>query len=80
MKIAIKYPRKKFVEAESINQLKKELSILMIEKFDIKNSEIKPFVNVKLDVETKSISEKDFTVLLKENSVIVPTIITQCKI
>ena len=80
MKISIKYPRKKFVEANNIVELQKELSILMIEKFDIKNSETKPFVDIKLDVETRNISKTDFEILQKENSVIVPTIITQCEI
>jgi len=80
MKISIKYPRKKFVEANKILDLQKELSILMIEKFDIKNSETKPFIDIKLDVETRNISETDFEILQKENTVIVPTIITQCEI
>jgi hypothetical protein len=80
MKIAIKYPRKKFIEANNILDLQKELSILMIEKFDIKNSDIKPFTDKKLDIETRNISESDFEILQKENSVIVPSVITQCEI
>ena len=80
MKVAIKYPRKKIVEANNILELQKELSILMIEKFDIKNSETKPFVDIKLDVETRNISETDFEILLQNNSVIIPTIITKCEL
>ena len=80
MKIAIKYPRKKFIEANNILDLQKELSILMIEKFDIKNSDVKPFTDKKLDIETRNISESDFEILQKENSVIVPSVITQCEI
>ena len=80
MKVAIKYPRKNFVEANNILELQKELSILMIEKFDIKNSETKPFVDIKLDVETRNISETDFEILLQNNSVIIPTIITKCEL
>jgi len=80
MKIAIKYPRKKFIEANNILDLQKELSILMIEKFDIKNSDVKPFTDKKLDIETRNISESDFEILQKENSVIVPSVITQCEV
>lgn len=80
MKIAIKYPRKKHIEAASVNDLKQELKVLMIEQFDIKNSKIKPFVDVKLNVISEKTSDSDFNLLLKKNAVIVPTIITQCKI
>lgn len=80
MEIAIKYPRKKFIKAGNTNELKKELNLLMVEIFDIKNSETKPFTDIKLAVETKKISSDDFQILIKNNSVIVPTIITQCKI
>ena len=80
MKIAIKYPRKKFVEAKNINDLQKELSILMVEEFEIKDSTSKPFTDIKLDIKTDKISDSDFNILLKDNTIIVPTIITQCKV
>lgn len=80
MKIAIKYPRKKFIEVGSLNELKRELNVLMITKFDIKNSIKKPFTDIKLDVDTNNITVNDFNILQKENAVIVPTNISQCKI
>ncbi len=80
MKFAIKYPRKKFVEANSLLELVEELNILMVTKFDIKDSSEKPFADIKLDIETHNISENDFRILQKENTVILPTNIDRCKI
>ena len=80
MRIAIKYPRKKFIEINTINELQNELNILMIIKFDIKSSINKPFTDIKLNIDTNNISVNDFEILQKENSIIVPTDISQCKI
>ncbi len=80
MKIAIKYPRKKFIEVSSLTELERELNVLMITKFDIKNSVNKPFTNIKLDIDTNNITVNDFSILQKENAVIVPTNISQCKV
>ena len=80
MKIAIKYPRKKFIEANDIRELQDELKILMVEVFDIKDSSNKPFIEIKLNVNASKISSSDFKILQQNNAVIVPTIITQCKI
>jgi hypothetical protein len=52
----------------------------MIEKFDIKNIEIKPYVDVKVNILTNDITEKDFVILSDKNSIIIPTEISQCKI
>ena len=78
MKIAIKYPRKKFVEANNLLELVKELNLLMVTKFDIKDSSEKPFTDIKLDIDTLHISENDFLILQKENTVIMPTNIDRC--
>ena len=80
MKFAIKYPRKKFVEANSILELAEELKLLMITKFDIKDSSEKTFVDIKSDIDTYNISENDFNILQKENMVIFPTNIDRCKV
>jgi len=80
MKIAIKYPRKKFIEVSSLDELEKELNALMITKFDIKNSIEKPFTDIKLDIETNKINTNDFSILQKESSIIIPTNIDRCKI
>ena len=80
MKIAIKYPRKKFIEAENVTDLQKELKILMIEEFDIKNFLQKPFSEIKNNILTKSILDEEFEILINEEAIIIPTVITQCKI
>ena len=80
MKIAIKYPRKKFIEVNTIIDLQNKLNILMIIKFDIKSSICKPFTDIKTNINSSNISIDDFIILQKENSIIIPTDISQCKI
>ena len=80
MKIAIKYPRKKFIEVNTIIDLQNKLNVLMIIKFDIKSSISKPFTDIKTNINSSNISIDDFIILQKENSIIIPTDISQCKI
>ena len=79
MKIPIKYPRKKTVEAENIIELQKQLKILMVDEFDIKNTESKPFVDIKTSISAKQISSDDFELLRNKDSIIIPTVIKQCE-
>ncbi len=79
MEIAIKYPRKKVIEADNIIELQKQLNKLMIEEFDIKNSELKPFVDIKTSILSTNMSNDDFELLQNKNSIIIPTIIKQCE-
>ncbi len=79
MQIQIKYPRKKFVNAANISELKSQLDILMVKEFDIKNSETKQFTDIINGIDSNKITQKEFDLLIKENSIIVPTVIAQCE-
>lgn len=80
MKISIKYPKKKFIEAENISDLQKILKKLMIEEFDIKDQSEKPLKDILINVKTIDITEDAFSILVDKNSVIVPSDIKQCEI
>lgn len=79
MQIPLKYPRNKFINANNITELKAKLEILMIIEFDIKNSQTKPFTDIINNVKSDSITKEEFELLLKENSIIIPTVIAQCE-
>jgi len=81
MKINIKYPKLKFIEAGNVKELTFELNKLMIVDFEIKRKKSPGnFEKISSLISTHNISDEIFHLLKDENNYIFPHTIAQCKV
>ena len=80
MKINIKYPRLKSINANSVNDLKSELNRLMVVDFEIKRkTNSGSYELISSTIKTTQITNEIFFLLQKNNHYIFPVTIARCK-